>query len=565
MFTMTAQDQITLDVIAKISTGTINRKEGQGILNVSERTLRRYLKEYQKRGALFVQHGNCKNVPLNKSANDLKKIVQKLVKEKYFDFNLTHCLEKLASEEKITINRETFRQWCHEIHMVKRARRRKPKVRRQRDRMQQTGIMLQMDGSPHCWFGGKPSCLIAAIDDADSDVPFGEFFPAEDTISCMRVLQKIVEKKGLFQILYVDRAGIFGGPKRAKFSQVKRALRELGIHILFANSPEAKGRIERLWDTLQDRLVAEMRLRGIRSYETANHFLQEQFLPAEWAEKFKVVPTNPQSAYRPLPAEIELKEIFCIKEHRGVKRDHTLSWNGQIYRIESPLKHSIYRQKIEFRTYQDLSWKVFFAGKEIAVSLVQLPLKINQRAYDHDLRPSVVPCEVQEISSEKVRMDGHVHYLNRYYSVNEVHIGKKVTLLEKDNQVLIYSKGKLIETHPKINPANKQSHCSTKPEHMSPWTKALQADSTCRRAAQRLGSSVDQVILSILKQGQGFIDTGSIWGIISMDKTYLPEAINDVCQCALELDTPTYRVVKTLLKLKGTRYQIKANQARSSR
>mgnify|MGYP001565932391 CR=1 FL=1 len=153
--------------------------------------------------------------------------------------------------------------------------------------MQQTGIMLQMDGSPHHWFGGKPSCLIPAIDDADSDVPFGEFFPAEDTISCTRVLQRIIQKRGLFQILYVDRAGIFDGPKRSKFSQVKRALRELGIHILFAGSPEAKGRIERLWDTLQGRLVAEMRTHGILSYYTANHFLQEQFLPAEWAENLK--------------------------------------------------------------------------------------------------------------------------------------------------------------------------------------------------------------------------------------------------------------------------------------
>ncbi len=121
--------------------------------------------------------------------------------------------------------------------------------------MAQTGLLLQMDGSPHCWFGGKPSCLIAAIDDADGDVAYGEFFPSEDTISCMVVLQKIIEKKGIFQILYVDRAGIFGGPKRCHFSQVKRALAELGIHIIFANSPEAKGRIERLWSTLQDRLI----------------------------------------------------------------------------------------------------------------------------------------------------------------------------------------------------------------------------------------------------------------------------------------------------------------------
>jgi hypothetical protein len=113
----------------------------------------------------------------------------------------------------------------------------------------------------------------------------------------MVVLKKVIEKKGIFQIPYVDRAGIFGGPKRAHFSQVKRALKELGIHVIFANSAEAKGRIERLWSTLQDRLIPEMRLRKIRSNQAANHFLQEQYLPNDYASKFTVVPENLQTAY----------------------------------------------------------------------------------------------------------------------------------------------------------------------------------------------------------------------------------------------------------------------------
>lgn len=335
---MSAKEQLELDVVVKVSTGTISRKDGQKILNVTERTLRRYLRDYEKSGVLFVKHGNHGRAPVNKAQEVLKERVQKLVKEKYFDFNLTHCLEKLASEEQITVNRETFRQWCHEIKMVKRAKRRGSRVRRQQDRMQQTGLMLQMDGSPHPWFGGKTSCLIAAIDDADSDVPFGEFFPAEDTISCLRVLQKIIEKRGIFQILYVDRAGIFGGPKRAHFSQVKRALKELGIHIIFAHSPEAKGRIERLWDTLQDRLVPELRIRKIRSYESANAFLQEQFLPQEYATKFKVTPANLQTAYKPLPNGIDLNEVFCLKEYRKVNRDHTYSWNNKNLPDRIPVK-----------------------------------------------------------------------------------------------------------------------------------------------------------------------------------------------------------------------------------
>lgn len=543
---MSAREQLELDIVVKVSTGTISRKDGQKILNVTERTLRRYLRDYEKSGVLFVTHGNRGRAPVNKTQAPLREQVQKLVKEKYFDFNLTHCLEKLAKDEQLTINRETFRQWCHEIKMVKRAKRRGSKVRRQRDRMQQTGLMLQMDGSPHAWFGGKTSCLIAAIDDADSDVPFGEFFPSEDTISCMRVLQKIIEKRGIFQILYVDRAGIFGGPKRAHFSQVKRALKELGIHIIFANSPEAKGRIERLWDTFQDRLVPEMRIRKIRSYESANAFLQEQFLPNEYATKFKVTPANLQSAYKPLPNGIDLNEVFCLKEYRKVNRDHTYSWNNEIYRIESPLKHSIWKQKMEIRTYQDLSWKVFFAGKEIEVSRVNVPEKSS-------ISETALPTAVTSIDAKKVRVDGHVNYLDRYYSVAEVYVGRKISVFEEDGRVQIHHEGKRIETHPKLT--GPYARCSTKLEHLGPWLRAKEPGSIFRKSARRLGVNVDQMVLAVLERGQGFIDTQTIYGIIGFEKSYSPGAVNEACQSALEIESPTYRAVKAFLKLLGSRYE----------
>lgn len=543
MFRMSSQEQLELDVVVKIATGIIPRKEGQKILNVSERTLRRYLEGYSELGVLFVKHGNCDRKPVNHTGEELKLRVQQLVRDKYFDFNLTHCLEKLKADEKIVVNRETFRQWCHEIKMVKRSKRRASKVRRQRDRMQQTGLMLQMDGSPHPWFGGKVSCLIAAIDDADSDVPFGEFFPAEDTISCLRVLQKIIEKRGIFQILYVDRAGIFGGPKRCNFSQVTRALKELGIHVIFANSPEAKGRIERLWDTLQDRLVPEMRIRKIRSYEAANSFLQEQFLPNEYATKFKVTPANLQTAYKPLPNGIDLNEIFCIKEYRQVNRDHTFSWEGALYRIDSPLKHSIYRQKLEIRTYQDLSWKVLFAGKPIEVSRVKVP----------ELVTGLPTASVTPIDAQKVRVDGHVNYLNRYYSVAETFVGRKVSVTERDDEIHIHHAGLRIETHPKLS--GPYALCSTKPEHLGPWKRALEPGSIYRKAARRLGADVDQLIRTVLERGQGFIDTQVIYGIIGFEKSYSPGAINEACQYALEIESPSYRAVKVFLKLQGSRYE----------
>jgi len=412
--------------------------------------------------------------------------------------------------------------------------------------MQQTGLMLQMDGSPHAWFGGKQSCLIGAIDDADSDVPFAEFFPAEDTISCMRVLEQIIRKKGLFSILYVDKAGIFGGPKRTQFCQVKRALRELGIQVIFANSPEAKGRIERLWNTFQDRLIPEMRLRNIHSYECANSFLQEQFLPNEYASKFKVQPANLQSAYKVLPNGVDLHEVFCLKVDRKVNRDHTFSWGDQLYRIESPLKHSIYKQKLEIRTYQDLTWKAFFAGREIQVSLANLPAKQEPEI------AALPPANVRPLDTQRVRCDSHVNYLNRYYSVDEKFIDQRVSVIEKDAQISIYYKGKLIETHTKLT-GEYRLH-STKTEHMGPWKRALEHTSIYRKAARRLGVHVDQLILTILKSGLGFIDTGTIWGIIGFQKNYNVIALDDACKAAIDLNAFTYRAVKINLKLQGNRH-----------
>jgi transposase len=539
---MNSKDQIVVDVVAKILAGKLSRKVGCKVLGVSERTLRRYLSEYAERGILFVQHRNTKKTPVNKTNLDQRKLVLSLVTEKYFDFNLTHCLEKLKSDHGIEVGRETFRSWCHEIGMVKKARRRSAKVRRKRDRMAQAGLMLQMDGSPHRWFGGKLSCLIAAIDDADSDIPYGEFFPAEDTISCMVVLQKIIEKKGIFQILYVDRAGIFGGPKRCNFSQVKRAVGELGIHVIFANSPEAKGRIERNWGTLQDRLIPEMRIRNITTYNSANDFLQNQYLPNEYLPKFKVIPESLESAYKPIPADKDLNEIFCLKNHRGVKRDHTFSWHGEIYSIISPLKHSIYRQKIEIRTYQNLQWKVFFAGKELEVKLAKLVKKVS---------PSESIKSACSNDNSKVRLDGHVQYKSRYYSVPEKYIGQLVNLSEQNGRVLIYQNATLIESHSKLTLDGQIS--STKPEHLGPWKRCLEPESFYRKSARRYGANVEKLVVSVIEQGSGFIDTGTIFGILGLDKNYPATAINAACGVALELGQSNYRAVKSILKLHDTR------------
>jgi transposase len=363
---MSKKGQVVHHVVSEFLKGKLNRREAAELLEIRERTITRIARRIESKGLFATVHGNRSKVPWNKKSEDEKKAVMELVQSKYFDFNMTHCLEKLKENHGLEIRYETFRRWCHEKRMVKRQKRRKAVARYRRARMQSEGLLLQMDGSPHRYNGKDEWCLIAAIDDATSDIPYAEFFHSEDTINCMTVLQRIIEKKGTPYALYVDNAGCLGGGgKRSQFNHFRNAAEELGIKIIFATSPEAKGRIERAWDTIQDRLIPEMRLRNIRKMPAANDYLQNQFLPNYWKQKNTVVPKSRETRYKALDSTIDLKEVLCLKEYRTVKRDHTLMWNSIEYGLLSPLKYSIYRQKIEIRTYQDLTWGAFFAGKPI--------------------------------------------------------------------------------------------------------------------------------------------------------------------------------------------------------
>lgn len=362
---VSARGQLRIEILHKLEHGKISLAEAILILGVSERTLRRYRKKYRENGVLSVQHGNKGRAPKNRISEDTKRRLQKLVREKYYDLNMQHYLEKLRDEHGIVVHRETFRKWCHEINCVKRARRRRVRPRFRRERMERAGVMVQMDGSVHRWFGNQLSCLIATIDDATNEIPYAEFFEAETSLSCLKVLKNVIRQKGVFSVLYVDRAGAYGGIKRSGFAQVQRALEEVGTQTIYAHSPEAKGRIERLFLTLQDRLIPELRLNGIKTLEQANVFLHRVFLPQHYNTKYLIAPHNPEPACRSPPPGTDLREVFSIRELRVVSRDHTLSLNSERYQVVGRLKHSIHKQKIEIRTYVDGSQQAFFAGRKI--------------------------------------------------------------------------------------------------------------------------------------------------------------------------------------------------------
>lgn len=377
---MSKKEQFTYSVIGDFLTGRVNRKEASELLQITERSISRIARRIEEKKFLGVVHGNRGKKSAKRLSVDLKRDVMSLMESQYFDFNMTHALEVLKSEHDLVVGYSTFRKWCCEKHLVKRRKRRRGKIRIKRTRMASEGLLLQMDGSHHRFNGKDEWCLIAAIDDATSEIPYAEFFLGEDTLSCMAVMQRIIEKKGIPHVIYTDKAGIFGGNKRQNFSQFCRACEELDIQVICADSAQAKGRIERTWDTIQDRLVPEMRIRKIQRMPTANAYLQEQFLPNYWAQNNMVAARNSESRYRKLSPNKNLREIFCIKEFRAVKADHTLSWQGDLYTVASPIKYSLHGQKVEIRTYQDLSWKAYFAGKELEIVKFERPLSLKLAA-----------------------------------------------------------------------------------------------------------------------------------------------------------------------------------------
>lgn len=360
MVILSKKEQLKLEIIVKVCTGVMSRLTAIQILQCSERTLRRYLKDYKERDILFVKHKNSNSTPHNKTDSRVKEMVHFLIKNKYYDFNILHLQEKLK-EHGLDIKRETLRKWSHEIGMVKRSKRKRSKARYYRQRIANRGILIQMDGSYHKWFGGVDSCIMAAVDDATSEILFAKFYKSENTSDCLDFFKELINIHGSFKSLYVDKAGVYGGVKRSGFSQVERALGELGTHVIYAHSPQAKGRIERLFNTLQDRLIPEMRINKVINMKAANDYLKDYIV--DHNKRYAVQAHSSVSEFKKVDKNLE--EVFCIKELRQVASDHTISYKGARYLIGERFKYSIKNQSIEIRIQRNNELEAYFGNYKI--------------------------------------------------------------------------------------------------------------------------------------------------------------------------------------------------------
>jgi len=377
--TLSQREQTRLQVLNKVLEGWLRVAEAARLLGVSERHGWRLLAAYRKEGAAALAHGNRGRRPVHAMGEETKERVRALALVPYGGLNHCHLTELLAEREGIVLSRSTVRRVLVAVGLKSPRRRRPPKHRCRRERAPQEGMLLQVDGSRHDWLEGRGPylTLVGAVDDATGTVPYALFREQEDTQGYFLLLEETIRRKGIPLALYSDRHGIFQrSPKEAESleeqlcgerqpTQFGRALRELGIQSIFALSPQAKGRIERLWGTFQDRLVSELRLAGASTVEEANRVLWE-FLP-RFNAHFGVPAAQPGSAYRQPAEEACLDRVLCFKYQRTVARDNTIRFGGHTFQLLPGLDRITYAHaRVEVQERLDGSLVVTYQGETIA-------------------------------------------------------------------------------------------------------------------------------------------------------------------------------------------------------
>ena len=327
---MSQREQARLQVLNSLLAEHMTMEQASTLMGVSTRHTRRILAAYRKEGAAALAHGHRGRRAPNAISEATKTTVLHLARTRYSGTNHTHMSELLSEREGIDITRSTLRRLLVNAGENSPRRRRPPKHRVRRQRMPREGMLIQVDGSYHRWLGkeGPQFTLLLAIDDATGTVVNALFCELENTHSYFSLLDGLIRRRGIPLALYADRHAVFKhtpSPETAAGpTQFSRAMDELGIQLIFALSPQAKGRVERAAGTFQDRLVTELRLAGATTIDDANRVL-EGFLP-RFNGRFKVPARESEVAYRAVTEEMCLERILCFKYRRRVARDNTVRY-----------------------------------------------------------------------------------------------------------------------------------------------------------------------------------------------------------------------------------------------
>lgn len=374
---LTMEEKKKIEVVQWVMDGRLEVEEAGRVLDRSIRQIYRMLKRLREKGLQGLIHGNKGKRSPRKVKKAIRQRIVSLARGRFGDINDTHLTELLWREEKVKVSRESVRRMLRAEGIGPKRKRRRPKYRSRRERKEAFGILLQIDGSHHDWLEGRGPWLVllGAIDDATGHV-WARFEEAETTWGYLDLMREIFLSQGLPLSLYSDRHSIFFSPREQTIveqlkgieplTQFGRAMKELGVQIIPAYSPQAKGRIERLWGTLQDRLGVELRLRGAKTLEEANEVLKKGFLK-DFNRQFTVPPQQQTSVFRKALSPSQMHRILCLKEERTVNKDHTVSFEGLILQIPPSKKfRSIARQDVEILQHRDGSIEIVYRKQTAA-------------------------------------------------------------------------------------------------------------------------------------------------------------------------------------------------------
>lgn len=389
--TLNTHEQKRMLVLNRLLEGQLSTAEAAPLLKLSKRQVQRILAAYRKEGAAALVHGNRGRSPSHRLDETTRQRILSLAQSTYAGANYQHLRDLLEERESIVISRASVRRIVQPLRSVPEPGRKRPQHRRRRRRYAQEGMLVQIDGSPHAWLEerGPRLHLLAAIDDATGKVLAAVFREQEDRIGYFQLVEQLVRRSGRPLAFYHDRHEIF--PKRQAVketdlledqlagrtapSQFGRLLQELEITSIAARSPQAKGRVERLFGTLQDRLVLELRLAAASTREQANAFLEE-FVP-RFNAQFGVPAVQEGTVYRPLPPDLKLEDLMCFKYERMVAADNTVQFGPQrIQVLPGKERRSYARATVEVHEYFDGSLAIYYAGERLAST--EAPLEAPQ-------------------------------------------------------------------------------------------------------------------------------------------------------------------------------------------
>jgi transposase len=375
------------EVILKAIGGQIKWYQAAQILGISDRQMRRWKVRYETLGydGLFDHRRKVpspKRIPMQ-----VAREVVRLYREEYFDFNVRHFHEELSEKHAISVSYTWVKMLLQESGLVARARKR-GQYRRRRDRRPLPGMLLHLDGSPHRWFEhaeDERQTLLSVIDDATSECLAARFVPEEATRPILEILKEVVSTRGTFISLYTDRAGHFvhtpkagEPPERSHKTQVEQVLDELGIELIVAYSPEARGRSERAFGTMQGRIVPELRRASITTYEEANRYLTEIFI-SKYNKNFGVRQAEQGTAFIPARGA-NLSRIFSLRHQRTVYKDNTVHLDNRVLQLPKPKGvTTLGQRKVQIREHLDGMLEVF-SGKRLIASFPHEPEQKWQHA-----------------------------------------------------------------------------------------------------------------------------------------------------------------------------------------